>query len=474
MEKVPVKDMIIVVPGIMGSILEKKGQPVWAPSLGAVWRLLRHADFKFKALELKDDDPERDELDDGIQATRIIKGAQLLPGFWKDLGYAPLSRQLKANFLLEEGSTDSDEAANYFEFAYDWRRDNKGSANRLKKLVDKYLPKWREAGHPRARIILIAHSMGGLVARHYLEALGGAEHCRAFYTFGTPFKGSANALNFLANGYDKLYIPLMKEVLRTFTSVYQLLPLYKAVEVEGQYRYVGDLPSISGLNAPRLRDGREFLKGLFDAAERNGGDRPYLFHPTVGTKQRTFQSLSLVGGRLKPSRKLPHGVPEEQDHGDGTVPRVSAVPDDGSVAGYIGERHGALQNNGRTLYNMVQQIIAMQDPEALSNVRELQVEAPRADERAISLEVEDLYYQEEPVRIQAAVTDGGGGQLKAYVERMDEPGEKYVRQFESGEVASFGNLPGGVYQVRVHSVAPSNEALQVHDVFEVASAAGPA
>jgi hypothetical protein len=102
------------------------------------------------------------------------------------------------------------------------------------------------------------------------------------------------------------------------------------------------------------------------------------------------------------------------------------------------------------------------------------VEARCADERAISLEVEDLYYQEEPLLIQATVTDGGGGQLKAYVERVDEPGEKYVRQFESGEVASFGNLPGGVYRVKVQSVASSNEALQVHDIFEVASAAAPA
>jgi hypothetical protein len=35
--------------------------------------------------------------------------------------------------------------------------------------------------------------MGGLVARYYLEVLGGWEKCRALFTFGTPHRGSLNA-----------------------------------------------------------------------------------------------------------------------------------------------------------------------------------------------------------------------------------------------------------------------------------------
>jgi triacylglycerol esterase/lipase EstA (alpha/beta hydrolase family) len=63
--------------------------------------------------------------------------------------------------------------------------------------------------------------MGGLVARYYLEVLEGWRDCRALITFGTPYRGSANALNYLANGYKKLFLDLT-EVMRSFSSIYQL------------------------------------------------------------------------------------------------------------------------------------------------------------------------------------------------------------------------------------------------------------
>ena len=49
----------------------------------------------------------------------------------------------------------------------------------------------------------MAHSMGGLVSRYYLEVLGGWHNARALFTFGTPYRGSLNAVNVLANGMRK-------------------------------------------------------------------------------------------------------------------------------------------------------------------------------------------------------------------------------------------------------------------------------
>ena len=55
---------------------------------------------------------------------------------------------------------------------------------------------------------------GGLVARYYLELLGGWQSCRALITLGTPFRGAVDALHSLANGYRMAGVTLTN-VLRT-------------------------------------------------------------------------------------------------------------------------------------------------------------------------------------------------------------------------------------------------------------------
>ena len=45
--------------------------------------------------------------------------------------------------------------------------------------------------------------MGGLVSRYFLECLEGWKDTKALVTFGTPYRGSLNALDGLANGLKK-------------------------------------------------------------------------------------------------------------------------------------------------------------------------------------------------------------------------------------------------------------------------------
>ena len=47
--------------------------------------------------------------------------------------------------------------------------------------------------------------MGGLVSRYYLEVLGGWRDTRRLITFGTPYRGSLNAVDFAANGFSKFF-----------------------------------------------------------------------------------------------------------------------------------------------------------------------------------------------------------------------------------------------------------------------------
>jgi triacylglycerol lipase len=59
-------------------------------------------------------------------------------------------------------------------------------AGRLASLLDECVP----AGAP---VALVGFSMGALVARHYLQALGGARSATAFFSIAAPYRGSFNA-----------------------------------------------------------------------------------------------------------------------------------------------------------------------------------------------------------------------------------------------------------------------------------------
>ena len=52
----------------------------------------------------------------------------------------------------------------------------------------------------RTRIYIVAHSAGGLVARYYVQLLGGAYYCDGLITLGTPHRGTwVAALGFMTH-----------------------------------------------------------------------------------------------------------------------------------------------------------------------------------------------------------------------------------------------------------------------------------
>lgn len=123
----PMGDVIVVLPGILGSALAKDGKEVWAPSGGAVWRFLKSRSASIKGLALdSQDDGSLDDLGDGVTATRLMPDIHLVPAFWAIDGYSKIRTTLLETFTLIEG-------ANYFEFPYDWRRSNRAHGRRLRK-----------------------------------------------------------------------------------------------------------------------------------------------------------------------------------------------------------------------------------------------------------------------------------------------------------------------------------------------------
>ena len=135
-----------------------------------------------------------------------------------------------------------------FQFAYDWRRDIVESAKELDHFIKtraQYVQKETEKRFGikmvKVKFDLVAHSMGGLVARYYLRygaadlpedgslpklTWAGAEHIEHLVIIGTPNAGSMDSLEDMIHGasVDSLFPRYPAAVLSTMPSMYQLLP----------------------------------------------------------------------------------------------------------------------------------------------------------------------------------------------------------------------------------------------------------
>lgn len=486
-KKTPMRDLVVLIPGIMGSVLQKDGQDLFALSWSAGWSALFSGGSSLQQIMLSEDDSCGKDLGDGITATRLMSDAHLIPGFFKIDGYSRISDFIKSNFDVIQGDVhDGTKPANYFEFPYDWRRDNKCAALKLETLINERLPQWQQSsGNLHAKVVLIGHSMGGLVSRYYLEMLEGWKNCRALITFGTPYRGSVNALDFLANGYKKKFIDLT-EVLRSFTSAYQLLPIYKVVDAGGGYQYIEDVRDIPGIDSKRAATARlDFHGAIKQAVETHQKDADYLksykIVPIVGTRQPTLQSANFENGKITASYEVPSKDPADQvlAEGDGTVPRLSATPyelSDEYRETFFAERHASLQNNDNVLTDLSNRLRQMQT--SLKKFLGTPPPSPTAAAQpAISLHLDDLYLVDEPVVLRANLINVSK-QIDetpptARISQADSAGTTIERQFQrvnnEWELVCDPLTPGP-YRVEVFSSefvagAPS----PVHDIFEVLS-----
>jgi pimeloyl-ACP methyl ester carboxylesterase len=485
MSKVPLRDLIVVLPGITGSVLQKDGKDVWNFSGQAFGELITTLGKNLQSVRLENDDPlDIDEREDGIRATALISGVHLIPGLVKIDGYADLINMVLKNFDATLGDIhEPNRQANLFPFPYDWRRDNRAAAHQLKRFLDRQLPLWRQYSYQEhARVILIAHSMGGLIARYYLEVLEGWRDCRALITFGTPYRGSLEALGYLANGYKKLFLDLT-DVIRTFPSVYQLLPIYPVVQKHGMYQRVAELEDIPNVEHTRAKEALTFHRKIEEAVNVHRLDPAYFTQgykiiPIVGTRQPTYQSSALAHEQLTLSRDLPEGIDSLLADGDGTVPRASAIPIELSEEYYdtfIPEKHGSLQSNATMLDELLERLKQMQ-VRALKAIRGPEASLDVAQLPAISLDLDDLYVQgSEPAELRASLIHmlQPEGKLQAEIQTVwDTSFPRTIKQFrQEGDlwVLTVEDLPVGLYRVTV-SLAHGGVLAPppVHDLFEIA------
>jgi len=289
---------VLILPGIMGSTLGKKGllniqDILWIdPAEIALGRLT--------ALKL-----------DGASSVYHAAGVVLFA-------------YLKLKLRLKIAGFDADF------FPYDWRRSLTQLGAGLAEAIR----------NEPSDVMLVAHSMGGLVARAALRGAGAK--VTKLVMLGTPNYGSFAPVQVLRGTYDVVQKiafvdvrhsaeQLCNEVFSTFPGLYEMLPspekfssldLYAA----GSWPASGPQPRAALLSA---------VKGVIDKLA-SADSRFFLI---AGVNRDTVTGLRVNGNEF---------AYEVSADGDGTVPlnfaQLANIPDGQTY--FVEEGHGSLPNNG--------------------------------------------------------------------------------------------------------------------------------
>jgi Lecithin:cholesterol acyltransferase len=346
--KLPLHHLVIVVPGIGGSTLkDEDGRTRWGGGL-----------LRFAATALIPDALHL-ATNPHLTPTGLLSVASDLPGLTTIHPYNDLVKQLKDSFdnvVYDAGDpTRVNLVANVVAFPYDFRRSIVETAQRLEVDVGRRLKALTTSGTV-PRVIVIGHSMGGLVARYWLSTLRGWPVCDALVTLGTPHRGAPKAADWLVNGVKVKGFTLeaATDVIRSWPSVYELLPRYRAVMVTGSadhtangahYPWEIGHPQLGALakTAFKTHTGIET-----DWAKVQTGDGGVSVRPIYGHGHTTLQSLHLRRSVLTATTDAPSWLPDPGFDGDGTVPQLSAIPielaDVEAQWADATDRHGALGN----------------------------------------------------------------------------------------------------------------------------------
>ena len=376
---------MIVIPGILGSRLidRASGTPIWGAFDGDFADPATAEGARMTALPMEAGVPlpmlgEYAEVDGALDK---IKGKLLgLPielsaynEIILTLGAGGYTGELiGANKVIDYGVQA---LSTCFQFPYDWRRSIPENAARLDEFIDavrRYAQ--REAGCDQdVKIDIVAHSLGGILARYYLRygadpapmaaaspGFMGARHIEHLVMVGTPNAGSIESLRKLKIGMPKTpltpwYSP---QILGSFPSMYQILPRgrHGHVWVKGERatRRVDDVLSFElwdemgwGLADPSADDELvKLLPGEDTMAKRRAVAMDHLVKCLIEAKL-VQQALDMPAPRpegLKtvlfagdakqtPSKGLAGPRSEDIEYvefgpGDGTVLRTSALLDE--------------------------------------------------------------------------------------------------------------------------------------------------
>jgi hypothetical protein len=314
-------DAIVLIPGIMGSALRDtdSGHEIWGLKDPRWYASAWLTGGSIEKLAVTDDE----------RAGRV--GRVAVTGLLRAAAWAPFLRGVEPYHKMGVGLRHlAVDPAAVCEFAYDWRLSVAHNADALARTAEAHLQSWQT--HPRgsadAKLILVAHSMGGLIARYFTHVLGHADQVRRTITLGTPYYGSVKAAVILNTGRGAP-VPLpaarLRNAARTMPGLHDLLPFYRCVD-DGRVGRHLDPRDVSALGG----DGELAAESRARHAKLLDGEAGRL-RLLVGTDQPTWQSLSLADGVLQPRETEMQVdadgrvVARRDRRGDGTVYRRAAA-----------------------------------------------------------------------------------------------------------------------------------------------------
>ncbi|MGL5827625.1 MAG: lipase/acyltransferase domain-containing protein [Nocardioides sp.] len=336
--------LIVVIPGIAGSMLADDDGIVWGDSARRMVGLVR--------------DPSRLSVEEA-PSLRVV-------GVMPTLGYCPpfqltgydrlinrLVNGLGSPTPVVDVAVDGAErnlAADIVVLPYDFRLGVAAATERLSAEVHARLGHLTEPERAK-RVIVIGHSMGGLVGRLWLTDPVQARTCLALLTVGTPHRGATKALDWMVNGASfggglrlasepvvatsRRLLGGLTDVLRGWPGMYDLLPTYRVINDTDHDRQMTPLdlgdPSGPGFAAdPTFRAETERASRMHrHITDTWGAPTEQRLPPTVPFFARdhgTPHQATLAAGSLTATGVDPHWQPKAGWGGDGTVPALSAIP----------------------------------------------------------------------------------------------------------------------------------------------------
>lgn len=311
---------IIVIPGIMGSKLKQGELRIWPSLVGHI----NHKTFFGEKLKYKDDD--------------------------KTIAYGPFKffYQTLINYL--------DQPDAYVDvFSYDWRKNNLDQLSLLENLIRTDVEE----------IYIVAHSMGGIVAKlflNYYKDNEKIENVKKLITLGTPWHGSPTAYKWIFYGVENELLLLMskensKDIITTFPSVYQLFPdsFYMSRCLSEKK------PSFLEVNGEVLSWHDVYNHKYIPLIDNHGFDENKIFEQyyTLKNQNISIEHHEIIGYGLGTLYSIIKNSPNEAicefNSGDETVPICSANSN-APYQYFVKETHQKLPKND-TVLSIVKSIV---------------------------------------------------------------------------------------------------------------------
>lgn len=360
---------VILIPGIMGSRLAKREgntlRNLWLGGFDPTLRNINHLELKNN---VENPNEYRDISQRPVVATEILRNLSIEGGsipktdvYDRLISYLISKGYTEYNVNNPDGTPNpnkrtiggcdtSQVGADLFVFPYDWRNSNWTSARDLFEYVQCIRTIRKD---PALKVDIVAHSMGGLVARRYILSHPG--NVDRMVTLGTPWLGAPKFLNTLEFGGEVFWDSLsaiilprtIKDLAPFIRGAHELLPSRSYVDElifpwnrplweDGWNDFDSDVTRSSGaseFNFNHLKDTVNFRYAnrpgdstdTFHAQDRQdnwtGDTSGVSYYNFVGYGKSTIVSLiakkNWLGQKFFDQVKLPDG--------DGTVPLVSAL-----------------------------------------------------------------------------------------------------------------------------------------------------